>query len=275
MVPIKDKLAKKANYGGARATSSIKWIVIHYTGNDGDSDESNGNYFAKNVVKASAHYFVDDDSITRSVPDNYIAYSVAGKKWNNAGGRLYGQVTNANSISVELCDNQKNGMIYPSADTIANALELVEQLMKKYGIPQHRVIRHYDVNGKPCPAYWTNDEMWESCFHARLGGVLRPYSGPDVNPYAAKEPTLSVTSPSNAKERGVKVYTSKGDGVKWLQWELCQMGESYKQDIMAAGGIDGVCGATTVRLLKKAQKNLGLTQDGICGPQTRKLLKKN
>ena len=273
MVPIKDKLAKKANYGTARSTSSIKWIVIHYTANDGDSDEGNGNFFANNVKKASAHYFVDDDSITRSVPENYIAYSVAGKKWNNAGGRLYGTVTNANSLSIELCDNVKNGIIYPSADTIANALELVEYLMKKYNIPQHRVIRHYDVNGKPCPSYWTNDEMWESCFHARLGGVLRPYSGPDTNPY--KEPTINITSYANARQRGVKVYSSHGDGVKWLQWELCQLGEAYKQQIMASGGIDGVCGNTTVYLLKIAQNNFGLNADGICGPQTRKLLKKN
>lgn len=273
MVQIKDKLAKKANYGGARATSTIKWIVIHYTGNDGDSDESNGNYFAKNVVKASAHYFVDDDSITRAVPDNYIAYAVGGKKYNNAGGRLYGQVTNANSISVELCDNVKNGMIYPSADTIAHALELVEYLMKKYNIPQHRVIRHYDVNGKPCPSYWTDENMWESCFHARLGGVLRPYSGPDVNPY--KEPTLNITSVANAKKKGLKVYSSKGEGVKWLQWELEQMGADFKTIIEQHGGIDGVCGDTTVEMLKIAQHRLGLTQDGICGPQTRKVLKKN
>ena len=271
MVPIKDKLAKKANYGAARKTSQIKWIVIHYTANDGDSDEGNGNHFASKIVKASAHYFVDDDSITRSVPDNYIAYAVVGKKWNNSGGRLYGQVTNANSISIELCDNVKNGMIYPSADTIANALEFTEYLMKKYDIPQHRVIRHYDVNGKPCPAYWTNDDMWESCFHARLGGVLRPYSGPDTNPY--KEPTINITSYANARQRGVKVYSSHGDGVKWLQWELCQLGEAYKQQIMANGGIDGVCGNTTVDLLKMAQNNFGLNADGVCGPQTRKLLK--
>ena len=37
MVGIKEYIANKSNYGGKRSTSDIKYIVIHYTGNDGDS----------------------------------------------------------------------------------------------------------------------------------------------------------------------------------------------------------------------------------------------
>ena len=74
MVEIKIKTANRSNYGGKRSNADIKYIVIHYTANDGDTDEGNGNYFANNIVGASAHYFVDDDSITRSVPDDYIAW---------------------------------------------------------------------------------------------------------------------------------------------------------------------------------------------------------
>lgn len=175
---IKKKLANKANYGASRATSKIKYIVLHYTANDGDTDEGNGNYFANNIVKASAHYFVDGDSITQSVPDNYVAYSVGGSKWNNNGGRLYGKVSNTNSLSVELCDDVKNGKFYPSDKTIANALELVKSLMKKYNIPQANVIRHYDVNGKTCPAYWCGtaekDALWKTAFWNKLGITTKP-----------------------------------------------------------------------------------------------------
>ena len=70
---FKTNIANKQNYGGARALNAIKYLVYHYTGNDGDSDESNGRHFHNHIVKASAHYFVDDDSVTQSVPDNYIA----------------------------------------------------------------------------------------------------------------------------------------------------------------------------------------------------------
>ena len=61
---FKTNIANKRNYGGKRNTSAIKYIVIHYTGNDGDSDEANARYFKNNIVKASAHYFVDDDSVS-------------------------------------------------------------------------------------------------------------------------------------------------------------------------------------------------------------------
>ena len=89
MVQIKQQIAAKNNYGSKRDVNKIKYIAIHYTGNDGDSDESNAKYFKNNIVKASAHYFVDDDSITCSVPDNYVAFAVGGKKYNNSGGNEF------------------------------------------------------------------------------------------------------------------------------------------------------------------------------------------
>lgn len=75
---LKKNIANKANYGGRRDLSSVKYIVLHYTSNDGDCDENNATYFHDRIVKASAHYFVDSDSITQSVPDDYVAYSVGG-----------------------------------------------------------------------------------------------------------------------------------------------------------------------------------------------------
>lgn len=173
MVPIKTNLANKNNYGCIRNLSKIRWIVIHYTGNDGDSDESNGRYFVNNIPKASAHYFVDDDSITQSVPDNYVAYSVGGNKYSDCsktgGGKFYGKCVNGNSISIELCDDVKNGVVYPSEKTIQNALELTRHLMQKYNIPVNHIIRHFDVTGKKCPFYWTDNVKWKSEFWNRLG----------------------------------------------------------------------------------------------------------
>ncbi len=176
---FKTNLANKANFGKARALSDIKYIVIHYTGNDGDTDENNGKYFRNNIVKASAHYFVDDDSITQSVPDDYVAYSVGGKRYSNyqttGGASLYGKATNANTLNIELCDDVKNGKVYPSAGVIANAIELVKTKMAQYNIPASNVIRHFDVNGKGCPAYWSGtaekNALWQTEFKDKLTGV--------------------------------------------------------------------------------------------------------
>ena len=37
----KKNIANRKNYGYSRSTRNIKWIVVHFTANDGDSDESN------------------------------------------------------------------------------------------------------------------------------------------------------------------------------------------------------------------------------------------
>lgn len=164
---IKTNIANRNNYGDSRSLESIKYIVIHYTANDGDTDENNGTYFKNNMVDASAHYFVDSDSITRSVPDNYVAWHCGALSYKHSECR------NSNSIGIEICDDVRNGIIYPNTKTIANVLELVEWLMKKYSIPKANVIRHYDVTGKLCPAYWCGtvekDNKWKAEFWNKIG----------------------------------------------------------------------------------------------------------
>ena len=162
MTPIKQNLAHRSNYGVTRPSDSIKYIVIHYTGNDGDTDESNSKYFQNNVIQTSAHYFVDDDSITQSVPDNFVAWHCGAKTYKHPECR------NSNSIGIEICDDVRNGVVYPSEKTIQNVLELVRHLMEKYNIPHEHIIRHYDVTGKLCPAYWVDNAKWKSEFWNRV-----------------------------------------------------------------------------------------------------------
>ena len=171
---IKTRLASSHNYGGWRDTKQIRYIVIHYTANDGDSDEGNANYFASpHDPKTSAHYFVDDDSITRSVPDDRIAYAVGGKLLadhaRTGGGKLYGKATNVNTLNIEMCDSKKDGVIKAQEATIARTIELVRWLMDKYHTDINHVIRHFDVNGKHCPAYLMDAGDW-AAFKARILG---------------------------------------------------------------------------------------------------------
>lgn len=191
---MKENLANRANYGSKRSLSKIKYIVVHYTGNDGDTDENNGNYFKNNVVYASAHYFVDDDSVTRCVPDNYVAYSVGGSRYSNykttGGAKLYGKATNENTLNIELCDDVKNGTVYPSVGVIANGIALVKAKQKQYNIPDDRVIRHFDVTGKSCPSYWCGtskkNKLWLTEFHNKLSTSTSTSGGT-----SSKKPTVS------------------------------------------------------------------------------------
>ena len=168
---LKEQLANSGNYGGSRAASQIKYLIFHYTGNDGDKAANNAAYFQQNIVKASAHYFVDDTTVWRSVPDLKVAWAVGGSKYPNAdktgGGTMHGIITNTNSISIEMCDTIRNGVYQASEATLANAAALGRELMAKYGIPLERVYRHFDVTGKHCPSYLVNAQKWAE-FKKRL-----------------------------------------------------------------------------------------------------------
>lgn len=168
---LKEILANPGNIGGPRDAGKIKYLVIHYTGNDGDRAANNAAYYHDSIVKASAHYFVDDYEVYCSVPDLTIAWAVGGKKWadceKTGGGKLYGVVTNTNSISIELCDTRRDGVYGASEETLENAAELARMLMEKYSIHLENVVRHFDVTGKHCPAYMMDEAAWQA-FKARL-----------------------------------------------------------------------------------------------------------
>ena len=187
------------NYGGIR-TQKVEYIVIHYTANDGDTDANNGNYFKNNVVGASAHWFVDDDSATISVPENRIAWHCGALSYKHPRCR------NGNSIGIEICDDVRNGVIYPSAKTIANAIELTKQKMKEHNVPAENVIRHYDVTGKKCPAYWVEDAKWRSEFWSKLPGATEKAPAATVpdDLYRIQTGAFSQKKYAEAKMKAVK-----------------------------------------------------------------------
>lgn len=147
--------AHATNYTMGR-TKSIDRIVVHYTAGNNDTAENNGNYFSKPNREASSHYFVDEDSVVQSVQDKDTAYHAG--NWD----------MNCRSIGVEMC-TKKDGSGAYSIDpkTINNAQYLIKQLMKKHNIPISGVIRHYDVNGKHCPAPLIEQFAWDK-FRAGL-----------------------------------------------------------------------------------------------------------
>lgn len=165
---IDELLSNRANYGAARPLSTISYIVVHYTANDGDSSMNNAKYFAGNVVKASAHYFVDSRSVTRSVPEANVAYHCGADRYRHPLCR------NANSIGVELCDDHRDGTYNFAEAELSLAAELIRDLMQRFHVPIEHVIRHYDVTGKKCPAPFVDDEAAWQAFKARLTPPPKP-----------------------------------------------------------------------------------------------------
>lgn len=234
MVAIKTKMAHRNNYGNQRDVSQIEYLVIHYTSNDGDTDEGNGNYFANNIVKASAHYFVDDDSITQAVPDNYVAWAVGGTKYPSCsytgGGKFYGICTNTNSISIEICDDVKNGVVYPSAKTIENALDLARMIMKQYNIPKERVIRHFDVTGKLCLPCDSTELLtksgWVRLDEISVGDIVAQYNPSDDSiAFAEAQDTVEPYSAIVHKSRALEATSNHR---MWLK-PNCQNSKEFRE----------------------------------------------
>ena len=141
----------------------LKYIAIHYTagGNSrrGAAMRNRDVFLTRN---ASADFVVDDETVVQVNPDirNYYCWAVGDKRNPYGGGRLYGQATNKNTISIEVCSTLRQGTSASvpnhagwsfSEKVLDLTARLVRQLMKQYGIPKENVIRHYDVTGKACP----------------------------------------------------------------------------------------------------------------------------
>lgn len=159
----------------------IKYIVIHYTAgtkSKAGTALSTAKYFNKETTKASADFIVDDETVVQFNPDiaNKYTWHCGGSKYKTQGGSLYKICTSANSIGIEVCSTNDTGKITNANDehwsftdaVVKNTIELTKQLMKDYNVSADNVIRHYDVNGKPCPGIigWNIDTGDDSKWNA-------------------------------------------------------------------------------------------------------------
>lgn len=140
------------NYRAGR-TLPVRYIVMHYTANNGDTAKNNCDYYHRvGGLQASAHYFCDEHGAMQSVRECDTAW--------HCGARAYWhpECRNANSIGIEMCSRKRaDGSYYIKPETVANAAALAKDIMQRYGIDTEHVVRHYDVTGKRCPMPWVDD----------------------------------------------------------------------------------------------------------------------
>ena len=154
--------AHTSNYTKGRK-QLIKYIVVHYTANDGDTARNNGNYFSQPNRNASAHYFVDENEIIQSVKDTDTAWHCGAKSYKHELCR------NDNSIGIEMCsEKDEQGKYYINESTQNNTIELIKQLMQKYDISIENVLRHYDITGKLCPEPFVRNQVQWLDFKQKL-----------------------------------------------------------------------------------------------------------
>ena len=180
----------------AKANRSIDYIVIHYTAgvtSKAGSAVNTADYFRTTTTEVSADFTVDDTAVVQYNGDirNRYTWHCGGSKYATKGGSLYGICKNSNSIGIEICCNNSTGKMQDANDksysfsdaAVANAVWLVKRLMAEYNIPVERVIRHYDVTGKPCPGIigWNADSGSEAkwtAFKQAISGAAVSASAP-------------------------------------------------------------------------------------------------
>ncbi len=152
-----------ANYRAGR-TQPVRYIVMHYTANNGDTAKNNCDYYHRvGGLQASAHYFVDEHGAMQSVRECDTAW--------HCGARAYWhpECRNGNSIGIEMCSRKRaDGSYYILPETVANAAALAREIMQRYGIDTEHVLRHYDVTGKRCPMPWVDAPAQWTAFKEML-----------------------------------------------------------------------------------------------------------
>ena len=183
MYNIQQKLVKVNKYSRPGMKQlAIRAIVIHWTANPGATALNHYNYFNNGGGGryAGAHYFVDKTSILQLVPDNEVAYHANEKGTskvsylNNLKVGTYKGNANVASIGIEMCV-EKDGSYHP--ETLKRTYWLANHLLKKHGLSNDRIVRHYDITGKSCPANFLTDAKWKA-FKAEVAKVGAPVATP-------------------------------------------------------------------------------------------------
>jgi N-acetylmuramoyl-L-alanine amidase CwlA len=123
-------------------------IVVHNTANDATARNEIA-YMISNNQEVSFHYAVDDKEVVQGIPENRNAWH-SGDGANGKGNR--------EGIAIEICYSKSGGDRFTQAEK--NAVELIADILKRYGWGVDRVTKHQDYNGKYCP-HRTLDQGWD------------------------------------------------------------------------------------------------------------------
>lgn len=117
----------------------VKGITIHNTGNKLSAKEIY-DYIETSGTNHGCHYLVDEKETIQVLPLDYCTY-------HTGKGLDFG---NTNTIAIEICRSQSDIETYLKAQK--RAIELIKDLMSKYGLTNDQVFFHNSFNERTyCP----------------------------------------------------------------------------------------------------------------------------
>lgn len=214
-------------------TLNAKGTVLHETATPGASDENEFNYFNSGYRGASAHAFVDYDSITQTVP------------WNEQSWHA-GSTANKSYIGIELCN-------YPDA---AKFNEVWKRAVWLFAYVHVNIIKVTTINKDTLMSHAEVSQKWGETDHNDPIAYFGQF-GKTVDNFRSE-----VQSEIN---RMLNVPENNGDPkVVQLQANLNRLKiTDYGNNVLAE---DGRLGPKTKASITKFQSITGIAQDGSMGP---------
>lgn len=148
-------------------------IVVHNTANDASAD-AEINYMINGDSEVSYHYAVDDIEIVQGLPENRNG-------WHAGDGNGKG---NREGIAIEICYSKSGGEKFIKAEQ--NAVDLIVDILNRYGWGIDKVTKHQDYMNKYCP-HRTLDMGWDrfiKMIEKRLNEAKIPQKDNTVNIYS-------------------------------------------------------------------------------------------
>lgn len=229
-----------------------KYIVIHETDNfsSGAGARRHAEAQAAGHLSISAHYYCGSDGVYQATEHADGTYSV-GKKYGDAPIE---DVTNRNTINVEICVNPDGD--YSKAR--ANAIALVKYLVQTTGISVEGVIRHYDATGKHCPRNMMDDpSLWED-FKAQIGNNDAPIHSSEGKKTARglvvteREPLLIRDAPNGNRVASMP---------RWAEMDILERGGEWHK--VKYEGVTGYSAAKYISVIGETIYVAECTGNGV------------
>ena len=229
--------------------------VVHETADPGATDENEFNYFNSGRRGASAHAFVDYDSITQTIP------------WYEQAWHA-GPIANRTRIGIELChydDESRFKEVWNRGVWLFAWVHV--NIIKQTTITTDNLMSHAEVTQR----WHESTHMDPISYFAEFGKTVDDFRR-DVQAMinSMTGDTGAVTIPTTDSPTPSQPEPSPGpsvdSGVLQLQRTLNRL--QIRDNRGSSLAEDGIQGRRTTEAIRRLQSICGISVDGIAGPQT-------
>lgn len=232
-----------------------EFVVVHNTANDA-SAMAEISYMIGNNNTVSFQYAVDDYRAVQGIEENRNGWH-AGDGSNGKGNRK--------GIAIEICYSKSGGERFNKAED--NAVELIVDILKRYGWGIDRVKKHQDFMKKYCP-HRTLDLGWQR-FLDKISAKLEKKPAPQsVNNSTKKDEFLHSRGYFRYGDDGAEIHKICEFFAKNYWGYFGNTKKTAHDKLLGKNGKGDYFGPNLKAWVIDFQRRLGLKQDGFIGPIT-------